>query len=66
MNENDLRDCFAMFAMMGFVNNGAKLDRDITDGKIAGWAYDMADAMLLARKLPDETGIAAIKKRVKK
>jgi hypothetical protein len=63
MNENDLRDCFAMFAMMGFVNNGAKLDRDITDGKIAGWAYDMADAMLIARSPKEELGIASIKKR---
>jgi hypothetical protein len=63
MNENDLRDCFAMFAMMGFVNNGAKLDRDVSDGKIAGWAYDMADAMLEARRPQEEAGITAIKKR---
>jgi hypothetical protein len=64
MNEEDLRDCFAMFAMMGFVNNGAKLDRDINDEKIAGWAYAMADAMLEARNAEsNEEGIAVIKKR---
>ena len=63
MNEEDLRDCFAMFAMMGFVNNGAKLDRDVSEEKIAGWAYDMADAMLEARnKEPEqEVGIVAAK-----
>ena len=46
MNENDLRDCFAMFAMMGLVMregvaNDAKLEVD---------AYVMADLMLEARK----------------
>lgn len=67
MNEQDLRDCFAMFAMMGFVNNGAKLDRDVSETKIAGWSYDMADAMLEARKATEEQGIAAAKpKRVRK
>jgi hypothetical protein len=63
MNEKDLRDCFAMFAMMGFVNNGAKLDRDVSDEKIAGWSYKMADEMLKARsKEPEvEEGIVAVK-----
>ena len=69
MNEQDLRDCFAMFAMMGFVNNGAKLDRDVSETLIAGWSYDMADAMLEARsKEPEqEVGIVAAKpkRRVK-
>ncbi len=60
MNENDLRDCFAMFAMMGIVSTG--INREIVP-KVAENAYIMADAMLLARKLPEETGIAAIKKR---
>ena len=68
MNENDLRDCFAMFAMMGFVNNGAKLDLDVSDTKIAGWSYEMADAMLEARKAEPEpeVGIVAVKSRRKK
>jgi len=65
MNEQDLRDCFAMFAMMGFVNNGAKLDRDISDEKIAGWSYKMADEMLKARNAEPEVeeGIVAVKPR---
>jgi hypothetical protein len=49
-----------MFAMMGIVSTG--INREIVP-KVAENAYIMADAMLLARKLPDETGIAAIKKR---
>ena len=65
MNDQDLRDCFAMFAMMGFVNNGAKLDRDVSDEKIAGWSYTMADAMLQARKPKEEVGITAVKRRKK-
>ena len=65
MNEQDLRDCFAMFAMMGFVNNGAKLDRDVSEILIAGWSYEMADAMLEARKPKEESGIVAVKRRKK-
>jgi hypothetical protein len=52
-----------MFAMMGIVSTG--INREIVP-KVAENAYIMADAMLLARKPPEETGIAAIKKRVKK
>lgn len=65
MNEQDLRDCFAMFAMMGFVNNGARLDRNVSETQIAGWSYDMADAMLQARKKEPEVeeGIVAVKPR---
>lgn len=61
MNENDLRDCFAMFAMlrMGFdINNG--YDKGATQ------CYLIADAMLEARSKEDEEGIVAIKKRVRK
>lgn len=58
MNDQDLRDCFAMFAMMGIVSRG--IDGDIVD-KVANNAYVMADAMLEARKA--EEGIVAIKKR---
>ena len=64
MNERDLRDCFAMFAMVGFVNNGAKLDRDVDDDKIAEWSYNMADAMLQVRNPKPEAedgGIVAVK-----
>ena len=56
MNENDLRDCFAMFAMMGLL-----VSKDY--GELAEEAYQVADAMLVARIKEEETGIAAIKKR---
>lgn len=48
MNENDLRDCFAMF-------------RSIT-GVSAEECYKFADEMLEARKHKDETGIVAVKR----
>ena len=61
MNENDLRDCFAMFALLGLVtrfNNETPIEVE---------AYRLADRMLEARKYKDETesddGIATIKKR---
>jgi hypothetical protein len=56
MNENDLRDCFAMFAILakGFVDKEADAQR----------CYEIADAMLEARnKVEDDGGIATIKKR---
>ena len=56
MNEEDLRDCFAMFAMLGIVmKHGTELDLLEDD------AYLMADRMLEARKRKDEAGIVAIK-----
>lgn len=48
MNENDLRDCFAMF-------------RSIT-GLSAEDCYKFADEMLEARKQKDESGIVAVKR----
>lgn len=61
MNDQDLRDCFAMFAMMGIVSRG--IDGDMVD-TVSHNAYVMADAMLEARK-PTEEGIVAIKRKVK-
>jgi hypothetical protein len=49
MNEQDLRDCFAMFKSITGVN-----PED---------CYRFADEMLLARNKIVEVGIAAIKKR---
>ena len=46
MNEDDLRDCFAMFASL--------------TGKSAKECYEFADEMLEARK-PKEDGIASVK-----
>jgi hypothetical protein len=62
MNENDLRDCFAMFAMVGYVMRG-----DVPHKDVAYRAYNLADIALEARKKePEEDGIATIKKRVRK
>ena len=59
MNEEDLRDCFAMFAMTGWIMNG-----DYHEDEIPHKAYRMADAMLEARKKEksneEDTGIAAV------
>jgi hypothetical protein len=60
MNENDLRDCFAMFGMVGLVMAYKDNHPEIT---LAERAYCIADAMLDARKVNEE-GIVAIKKRV--
>jgi hypothetical protein len=62
LNEEDLRDCFAMFAMLGLVmregvTNDSKLEVD---------AYVMADLMLEARKPKDDGGITSVAKRTYK
>ena len=60
MNEQDLRDCFAMFAMLSrkFIES-KELD--------AAMCYQVADLMLEARKKEAEGGIAAAKpKRTRK
>ena len=62
MNENDLRDCFAMLSMVGLVM--AYKDNH-PESVLAERAYTLADAMLEARK-PKEEGIVSIKKRVRK
>jgi hypothetical protein len=67
MNEDDLRDCFAMFAMQALLrveyeNSGYRLPAE----GVAIDSYVMADAMLNARKLKEESGIAAIKPRKKR
>jgi hypothetical protein len=56
MNESDLRDCFAMFAMLSrkFIES-KELD--------AAMCYQVADLMLEARKKEAEDGIVSIKKR---
>ena len=63
MNEEDLRDCFAMFAMNGLLNGYQKPD-EFTEELLATKAYIVADAMLEARKkeksYEEDTGIAAV------
>jgi hypothetical protein len=54
MNEQDLRDCFAMFAMLGLMTSNS--DWEAED------PYKIADKMVEARKAkPEEAGIVAIK-----
>jgi hypothetical protein len=54
MNENDLRDCFAMFAMCGAIMRG--------ETWIPKQIWDIADDMLEARRNDgEELGIAAVK-----
>jgi hypothetical protein len=61
MNEQDLRDCFAMFTLCGIVMRG--IDDEIIED-VAINAYKMADAMLEARnKTEADGGITTIKKR---
>ena len=63
MNESDLRDCFAMFALVGLC---AREEIGVL-GSVPDMAYQVADAMLEARNPePEEDGIVAIKKRVRK
>lgn len=62
MNENDLRDCFAMFSMLGLLSGYQKPD-EFTEDFLAKKAYIIADAMIEARKEEPEEGIVAIKKR---
>lgn len=74
MNEEDLRDCFAMFALCGYMTKMACdpnergaicADGEFADNNaeaVAKASYIMADAMLEARNPPEE-GIAVIKKR---
>ena len=74
MNENDLRDCFAMFAMNGYMSKmscnpleqgaicqGGKF-ADNNAEAVAKASYIMADAMLIARKVKEESGIVAVKR----
>ncbi len=58
LNEDDLRDCFAMFALVGILSRGNNM---YTAG-VAKESYEMADAMLEARKAKDESGIASVKR----
>lgn len=57
MNEEDLRDCFALMLTMGFAVKGEINPKAI---------WEIADLMLEARNKEPEEGIVAIKKRVRK
>lgn len=53
MNEQDLRDCFAMFAMLGLMSSNT--DWEAND------PWDIAERVLEART-PKEVGIKAVRK----
>ena len=57
MNENDLRDCFAMFAILKVTWKKGEEKADAED------CYTIADAMLEARKPKEEVGIKAVRKK---
>lgn len=59
MNDQDLRDCFAMFALNGILSCNYQVDEEP-----AVLAYKYADEMLQARK-PKEVGIKAVRKERK-
>ena len=71
MNEEDLRDCFAMFAMMAVIPSlaGKSIGVGETENneRFANLCYSLADAMLEARnKREPEVGIVAVKSRRRK
>jgi hypothetical protein len=65
MNDEDLRDCFAMFAMNGIIARGGLHPELMPEDCIARRSYELADAMIEAKnKTPeDDGGITTIKKR---
>jgi len=54
MNDEDLRDCFAMMLTVGFAMKGEINPKAI---------WEIADLIMEARKAEPEDGIAVIKKR---
>jgi hypothetical protein len=66
LNEDDLRDCFAMFAMNGLIKGFDFATFKDDPMRLARWAYDAADAMLEARKPKEDGGIATAVKRTRK
>jgi len=60
MNEQDLRDCFAMFSMVGLVM--AYKDNH-PENVLSERAYAIADAMLEARNPQTSAGLPPIKRR---
>ena len=71
IGDDDLRDCFAMFAMLGVISDGSLSaisfqNKTNVQKDMATFAYEMADAMMEARKSSsssNEAGIVAIKRK---
>jgi len=62
MNEQDLRDVIAMFALNGLL----QIPGEYNGQAISELAYSLADTMIQARKPKEEVGITAIKRTRKK
>lgn len=64
MNEEvpTIRDCFAMFAMMGIIGRGGLHPELMPEDAIARRAYEQADAMMEARNAKPEIGIKTVRK----
>ena len=60
MNDQDLRDCFAMFAMMGLLMRGNNKLEEIPEG-----AYTMADHMLEARENKSTIGLPPMRRKTR-
>jgi hypothetical protein len=67
IGDDDLRDCFAMFAINGIIARGGLHPELMPEEAMARRAYEVADAMLEARnKKEPEVGIVAAKTRRRK
>jgi hypothetical protein len=67
IGDDDLRDCFAMFAINGIIARGGLHSELMPEEAMARRAYEVADAMLEARnKKEPEVGIVAVKSRRRK
>jgi hypothetical protein len=68
IGDDDLRDCFAMFAMNGIIARGGLHPELMPEEAMARRAYEVADAMLKARNAEpeQEVGIVAAKTRRRK
>lgn len=68
IEDNELRDFFAAFAMNGIMARSRLHPQLIPEEGMARRAYEVADEMIEARKQkePVEAGIAAVKTRKKK
>jgi hypothetical protein len=63
IGDDDLRDLFAMFAMNGLLSDIKGIYEPPQMKKLTNLSYEVADAMMEARKVTDEAGIAGIGKR---
>ena len=68
MKDEDLRDLFAGLAMQGLIQHFDFARFRDDPRRLAGWAYDAADAMIEAKyeEEPEEepeVGIAAVKRK---